>query len=575
MSSLILQLGLLPALLTSAADAPDLKTWDGRYSIREIEVTVVYFVPQDRRPLPDWRERVDYFARRIEKFHDREFNGQSKLTARVRDEPFRSEHSTAELRVGDANRIFFKTLGEVDKAIEFGRGDDGAFPILLVLSDINWRPLDDFYRLSAGADGDLKFEGTYIDGRHVPGAKSGGARATYLRGRGVGWGLVSADGWRVPYRGSDCVAYHEGVGHPIGLPHTDRADANVMSMGQYRGWISESWVDEDHKRKLGWTPPDAPVDRSRDLFSTFRASPEPWAPQPGESVSLALDWPEGVEIASCKVELQTELFGPWREAACEIGADGEPPRSVSLGAFDAPTPVGYRARVETKDGESAEIWGYFQVRSDPKTNPEPPEADRPALLEAEAPTPPEWTLSDQLVDREINLLEQVDPARDTVHGTWALNDGQLESPKEYGARIELPADAPGEYLLTIVAEPLDAPNGLILGQRSGDHRFLVLLDYASSDPRSSAIENVDGRNVGNETTFRDNLFRKNKPSKILVAVRESGVRVIVDGAVVIDWRGEPDQLTLSDYWKTPRPLLFLGAYDCRYKFHRVGLAPLD
>lgn len=576
MPSLILQLGLLPILLASAApESPDLKTWDGRHSIRAVDVTVVYFVPRDRRPLPDWRERVDYFARRIERFHEREFDGQSKLVAHVRAEPFVSAHSTAELRVGDANRIFFKTLGEVDKALRFGPRDDGAFPILLVLSDINWRPLDDFYRLSVGPEGKLEFEGTYNGKWHAPGAKSGGARATYNGHRGVGWGLVSADGWRVPYRGSDCVAYHEGVGHSIGLPHTDRADGNVMSMGQYEGWISESWLDKDQKRRLGWTPSETPSDRSRDLFSTFRALPEPWVPQPGEPVSLALDWPEGAKGASCKVEFQTELFGPWREARCEPGPDGAPPRSVSLGAFDHPTPVSYRARVATADGDSAEIWGYLQVRSAPNVNPEPPEAARPAILEAEAAAPPELALAAKSAGREVNLLERVDPARDAVQGAWTLKDGELESPKQYAARIELPGDAPEEYLLSVVAEPLDEPNGLILGQQLGGRRFLVLLDYVNSGQRTSAIENVDGRNVGNETTFYDNLLIKGRSSTILCAVRKTGVRVIVDGNVVIDWTGRPDQLSLSDYWRTPRGPLFLGAYDCRFKFHQVKLTPLD
>lgn len=585
MTSLILQLALLPVLLTgspaadspTAPDSPELKTWDGRYSIRAVDVTVVYFVPKDRRPLPDWRERVDYFARRIERFHGREFNGQSKLTAHVSDEPFRSAHTTAELRVGDANRIFFKTLSEVNDALKFDRGDDGAFPILLVLSDINWRPLDDFYRLSVGPEGQLEFEGTYIGGRHVPGAKSGGARATYLGRRGVGWGLVSADGWRVPYRGSDCVAYHEGVGHPIGLPHTDNADGNVMSMGQYEGWISESWLDKDQKRRLGWTPPEEPRDRSRDLFSTFRAAPEPRVPSPGQPVALALDWPEGAKLASCKVEYQTDLFGPWTEAPSEPAADdGTPPQSISLGAFDHATPVSYRVKVATDDGDSAEIWGYFQVRSDPRTNPEPSEAARTSVLEAEVAAPPEMALAARLAGREINLLEQVDPERDAVLGAWTLKDGALESPKQYAARIELPGDAPEEYLLTVVAEPLDErPNGLILGQRLGGRRFVVLLDYADSDPRASAIENVDGRNVGNETTFRDNLFRAGHPSTILCAVRKTGVRVIVDGNVIIDWSGRPDQLSLSDYWKTPRDLLFLGAYDSRYKLHQVKLTPLE
>ncbi len=38
-------------------------------------------------------------------------------------------------------------MEEVDKALKFGRKDDGVFPILLVLSDINWKPLEDFYRI--------------------------------------------------------------------------------------------------------------------------------------------------------------------------------------------------------------------------------------------------------------------------------------------------------------------------------------------------------------------------------------------------------------------------------------------
>ncbi|WP_337177257.1 hypothetical protein [Paludisphaera sp.] len=563
MPALTLHLALLPALLAAVApDAPELKTWDGRHGIRSIKVSVVYFVPRDREPLPDWRDRVGYFARRIERFHAREFGDQSKLSAAVHPEPFRSADSTAELRAGDANRIFFRTLREVDSALEFGRDDDGAFPILLVLSDINWRPLDDFYRLSPQLDGPPEFEGNDNGGQHFPGAKSGGARATYLAGRGVGWGLVSADGWRVPYRGSDCVVYHEGVGHPIGLPHTDAADPNVMSMGQYHGWISESWVDEAQKRRLGWKPPEKPVDRARDLFSAFRALPEPTVPRPGEPVTLNLDWPEGVQLASCRVRYQTELLGPWHEVDREPGP--EPPRSVSLGAFDRPTPVSYRVEATTKDGDSAELWGYFQVRTDPRTNPTPA-----------GPLEPLATSDAEPAGEPTDLLARVDPARDAVSGEWSIRDGRLESPRQPGARIEFPGDVPDEYRLTVVAEPLDDPNGLILGQRLAGRRFLVLLDYAGSGSHASALENIDGRNVGNESTYGDSLFRKGRPATIVCDVRASGVRVAVDGHVVIDWRGDPSQLSLSDYWKTPNESLFLGAYDCRYRVHRAEVAPLE
>ena len=55
---------LMVAIPPSAAadegeQAPGLTTWDGRHSIDTIRATVVYFLPSDRQPLPDWRERVE------------------------------------------------------------------------------------------------------------------------------------------------------------------------------------------------------------------------------------------------------------------------------------------------------------------------------------------------------------------------------------------------------------------------------------------------------------------------------------------------------------------------------------
>jgi hypothetical protein len=61
----------------------------------------------DRSPLSDWKIRLDYYAKRIERFHQREFQGQSKLTVKVRDQIFSSKLSTEQLRVGDASQISF------------------------------------------------------------------------------------------------------------------------------------------------------------------------------------------------------------------------------------------------------------------------------------------------------------------------------------------------------------------------------------------------------------------------------------------------------------------------------------
>jgi hypothetical protein len=564
----------LVSLGGSAAARGEVKTWDGKHSIEKIEVTAVYFVPRDRQPLADWKERLDYYCRRLEAFHAREFQGQSSLKTIVRPEPHRSARTTEQLRSGDADFIYFQTLEEVDAALQFAQGEREAFPILLVFSDINWRPLDDFWRVRPRDDGQWEFEGNYSGQRHFPGAASGGARAAYLADRGVGWGLVSGDGWRVPYSGSDCVAYHEGVGHTVGLPHPEPGNPSVMSLGQYHGWLGESWLDDAQKERLGWKAAEGDDAKPKrdDLFSKFQALPEPLVPKPNEPVALQFTWPSDAKVKSLRVRVQTDLWGPWLEIPPPSDV-ARAPEQVSLGKFDRPTPVSYRVEAALESGDDVELWGYFQVREKPDAACLPPLAattEMPRLVEQAILPPPGRATA-------IDLLALVDVKQDHVAGDWTLEDGRLTSPRQYGARIELPYAPPEEYELTIIAEPLDEPNGLILGNICGGQRFLALTSYDIGGEPASALENVAGKNVGaNATTVRRAIFQKNRPSCLVCTVRKDSVTVTCDGHPLLEWQGDPQELSLSDYWKTPHEnVLFLGAYNCRYRFSRVTLVPLS
>ncbi len=131
-------------------------------------------------------------------------------------------------------------------------------------------------------------------------------------------------------------------------------------------------------------------------------------------------------------------------------------------------------------------------------------------------------------------------------------------------------------LNVLSGQTLDEPNGLILGQRSGGQRFLVLLSYAAGETPQSAIENIDEKNIGNVSTVAGPVFVKGRPAQVICSVRKTGVTVRVDGRVIIDWTGDPQQLGLGEYWETPhKETLFLGAYDCRYRVSRVTLTPVS
>ncbi len=545
------------------------KTWDGRYSTEQIELTVVYFVPADRSPLADWRDRVDYYCRRIEKFHSREFGEQSTLTTKVINRPFTSSQTTAILRQGDANSIYYKTLSEVDRGIQFQtKPESGAFPILLVLSEINWRPLDDFYRLRPSEQG-FEFEGNYQRGEHFPGATSGGARASYIANRGCGWGLVSADGWRVPYRGSDCVIYHEGCGHTVGLPHPEPGNGSVMSLGQYRGWISESWLDDDQKERLNWQAEPDRQQRPSDLFSAFRAIPNPREPKPNQNISLELDLPVGSKVKSLRVRYQTAVHGPWSEISANW--EGDTPSKIDLGSFDRATPISYRVDVELDSGESEEIWGYLQVRTERDLTPQP-KILSPDLRVGQSNNQGSLKKVDR--SQTVNLLEKISIKDCWSVGTWTRDGKSLVGPKQYGARLELPATDYDSYQLNLLVEPLDAPNSLLIGNRHQSNRFATTFGFLTKVGFLSAIENINGRNIGNETTHQGQLFKKNQISQVIIEVHDGRVIMMVDGMMIVDWKGDPSELSLSDYWRTPNPnALSLGTYDCRFKFHQILITP--
>jgi hypothetical protein len=358
----------------------------------------------------------------------------------------------------------------------------------------------------------------------------------------------------------------------VGLPHPEPGNGSVMSLGQYRGWLSESWLDKEQKIRLGWEPGEESQDPEIELFSHFRALPEPPVPTPGERVALKLNWPADALVRSLRVRMQTSIDSPWIDVPQKW--EGPAPQSAVLGVFERETPISYRVDTELQNGSTTELWGYFQVRQDP-AKPVLPIPRSPDLFHGVTGFD---TLrrEDHRFLVETDLLVLADPTRCWLVGEWSNKDGKLLSPKRFGARLELPYVPPDEYRLILVVEPLDEPDGLILGQRLGGKRFVTLVNYTPERQGLTAIENVDGRNVGNPTTFEGNLFQKNRPSQVIVTVRQGSVMIAVDGRTAVAWKGTADQLSLSDYWKTPNEAaLFVGAYDCRYRFHRLSLETIS
>ena len=336
-------------------------------SIDRIGVEVVYYLPKDRSPLPDWKERIDYLMQRAQKFHRREFTGQSDFVYDIYPEPFVASATQAAFPKDDPNNFFWTVMNEVwhSGKLHF---KTNAFPIILVFSENNFSPSYDDWSRECNGVGCLFPEphsncAGYVNdrGEDRPGSRCGGSRAVFWPQKHIGLGLVTADGWKVPMIGSDCVVYHEGIGHSIGLPHPEPINNSVMGLAQYAGCIHQTWIDNDQKEALGWKY--APVDQT-DLFSTFQVGHSPRKPIADDPVQIVASFPERYLPATIQAEYQTNLYAPFNRIEANVFWQKDDVYNViwTLPPVEKGQSVAYRVSIETDSGDRESIWNYYKVR---------------------------------------------------------------------------------------------------------------------------------------------------------------------------------------------------------------------
>ncbi|MBN2329179.1 MAG: hypothetical protein JXR73_18715 [Candidatus Omnitrophica bacterium] len=342
-----------------ALNAPD--------SLEKIDVAVFYYVPRDREPLDDWRERIDDLMVRTQKFHRREFTGQSDFQYTIHPAPFIASAASSGFPQEDANQFYWHIINEVRQSGE-AQSQAGAFPIILVFSDHNFSPGYDDWTRECDGKGCL-FPAPHSDcagyvrsnGEDRPGSRCGGARSVFWPEEHIGLGLVTADGWRVPLKGSDCVVYHEGIGHSIGLPHPEPINNSVMGLAQYEDGLHKAWVDEDQKLELGWKK--EPIDHT-DLFSNFIVEHEPHRPIANQPVLISAAYPDRFKDGVATAEYQTGLRLPFQKLEpIAFSKKGGQCRVVwKLPPLDQGECIAYRVRLQCPDGGSESTWHYLKVR---------------------------------------------------------------------------------------------------------------------------------------------------------------------------------------------------------------------
>jgi hypothetical protein len=175
---------------------------------------------------------------------------------------------------------------------------------------------------------------------------------------------------------------------------------------------------------------------------------------------------------------------------------------------------------------------------------------------------------------QVDLLRLIDPQRDSVVGAWTFVEGSLVSPGGQWTRLQIPYAPPEEYDLTLTVARTANLESLNIGLVGGGRQFLALLDGWKGT--RYGLELVDGRPAqDNETTTFRQVFTNDRKATVVCSVRREGVRVEVDGNVLIDWKGGYHRLSLYPAWTVSSPeSLLLGCYECVWRIDAMTLRPV-
>jgi|GEM_PF-1695552 len=217
------------------------------------------------------------------------------------------------------------------------------------------------------------------------------------------------------------------------------------------------------------------------------------------------------------------------------------------------------------------VWGIASMMSDQAGEPSIANLPKRTIVISTKREPPPPTSPAPSLPA-VDLLPLLNLSRDRIAGDWTLNNGVLRVGPSAHARIQVPYLPPENYTLRCTAVRTSGQYSLVLGLVVEGKQCDVTL---SGWNEQSGLESIDGK-IANEntTTVQRTIFRPGRACEIECQVRGPQVTVMCDGRELIAWRGDTQQLSLPDHWRTPREdALFVAAFQSSFNITRFEVIP--
>ena len=156
----------------------------------------------------------------------------------------------------------------------------------------------------------------------------------------------------------------------------------------------------------------------------------------------------------------------------------------------------------------------------------------------------------------MDLLALVDPAKDKVEGSWQRTPGGLAAVQRVRqSRITIPVAPEGSYELQLQFARTEGNDAIATVLPVGSAKVILFLcTYAGKAHGLSDIRRAPA--VNNETTVTPGTIENGRDHYLQVRVdledAKAQIRVGLDGRSIIDWKGDPSDLSARGGWDVPQ-----------------------
>ncbi|MDB5290895.1 MAG: DJ/PfpI family protein, partial [Phycisphaerales bacterium] len=177
--------------------------------------------------------------------------------------------------------------------------------------------------------------------------------------------------------------------------------------------------------------------------------------------------------------------------------------------------------------------------------------------------------------RTVDLLKLIDPARDTVKGTWKMAGSALSGASDAGnpvASLRIRYQPPEEYDLKVEFTRVKGNECVAQILSHGGHSFLAVEGGWANTV--CGIDIIDGKRADSNPSTQKfpQVLKTGARSVVIVEVRSRSVTVKLNGSVVTRYPTNYANLGLyKAFWDIGDSQLGLGAFDGETVFHSVQL----